>query len=195
MKYLKVAALILSFQFAGPAIAGGHIHWKTLADESSVAFGSVKKDTIGEVHHFSGVEGSINEQGKVSLTIDLATVETNIGIRNERMIEHVFKKGTATASLSGEVSMSEVNAITIGATKLVKFAGKLSFAGVEVDVNTDMLVARLSEDRILVTTANMVMLSTAVLGIDAGVDKLMELAGLPGITRVSPVTARMVFKK
>ena len=39
------------------------------------------------------------------------------------------------------------------------------------------------------------MVSTDELGIDAGIDKLMELAGLPGITRVAPVTIRMVFEK
>ena len=58
-----------------------------------------------------------------------------------------------------------------------------------------MLVARLSENSVLVTTADFIMLSTEDLGINAGIDKLMTLAKLPGITRVTPVSVRMVFNK
>ena len=45
----------------------------------------------------------------------------------------------------------------------------------------------------MVSTQNMIMLSTADIGLTAGIDKLMELASLPGITRVSPVTLRLMF--
>jgi hypothetical protein len=71
----------------------------------------------------------------------------------------------------------------------------MSFAGASSDVEADLFVARLSEDRVLVTTSNMIMLSTADLGVDEGIDELKELASLSGITRVTPVTVRMVFEK
>ena len=47
----------------------------------------------------------------------------------------------------------------------------------------------------MVTSDEMLMLSTADLGITAGVDKLMELAKLPSITRVTPVTMRLIFER
>jgi len=56
-----------------------------------------------------------------------------------------------------------------------------------------MFVARLSDMTAMVTTNDMIMLSTADVGLTAGIDKLMELASLPGITRVSPVTLRLMF--
>jgi hypothetical protein len=40
----------------------------------------------------------------------------------------------------------------------------------------------------------MLMLSTADLGVDGGIDMLQSLAKLSGITRVTPITLRMVFQ-
>ncbi len=55
-------------------------------------------------------------------------------------------------------------------------------------------VIKLSDTKLLATTNDMIMLSTEELGINSGIDKLMELAKLPGITRVSPVTLRFMFE-
>lgn len=188
------AALMMST----PVFADGHTTWKSVADQSRVAFGSIKKDVVGEVHHFNAVSGTVKDSGEtssLSLTIDLGSLETNIDIRNERMVEHIFQAGKATATISGEIDMEEINALKPGETTIVEVEASLEFAGVQNDVDAEMLVARLSEDRVLVTTADFIMLSTEDLGIDAGVNKLMELAKLPGITRVTPVAVRMVFEK
>lgn len=194
MKTLMTAA-VAAMVLAAPAIAGGHAAWKSVGDESLIAFGSVKKDVVGEVHTFSEVAGTVSDSGDVAITIQLGSVETNIDIRNERMIEHVFKGMDAVAELNGSVDMDDVSELAVGATTVTDFEGTLSLAGVTSDIETELFVARLSEDRVLVTTSDIIMLSTADIGVNAGVDKLMELAKLPGITRVSPATVRMVFEK
>ncbi|NQY60597.1 YceI family protein [Cognatishimia sp.] len=194
MKTLMTAA-VAAMVLAAPAFAGGHAAWKSIGDESLIAFGSVKKDVVGEVHTFGDVSGTVSEGGDVAIAIQLASVETNIDIRNERMIEHVFKGMDAVANLTGSVDMDDVNDLAVGATTVTDFEGTLSLAGVASDIETELFVARLSEDRVLVTTSDILMLSTADIGVNAGVDKLMELASLPGITRVSPATVRMVFEK
>lgn len=178
---------------AGMALADGHMAWRSVDAQSSVAFGSVKGNETGEVHHFSGVSGSVSEAGDVSIMIDLTSVETNIDIRNERMAEHVFK-GATTAELMGTVDMGTVSALAVGETMLTGFEGSLSLMGMQADVEAEMLIVRLAEDRVLVTTADFIMLSTADLGIDGGIDTLKELASLSGITRVTPVAVRMVFE-
>ena len=188
-------AALLTTSLATFAQAGGHANWTSVADQSSVAFGSIKKDTVGEVHHFEDVTGTVSEAGELAVSISLGSVETYIDIRNERMIEHVFKAADAKAILTGDLDMEELNALEVGETTLTDFEGVLSLGGLEADIEAELLVARLAEDRVLVTTASMIMLSTADLGIDAGIDKLMQLAKLPGITRVTPVTVRMVFEK
>lgn len=192
MKHLSTLACLAAMTASPLAHADT---WTSVADQSTVAFGSIKKDTVGEVHHFDEVAGTVDDEGQVVITIGLGSVETNIDIRNERMIEHVFKAANPTATLTGEVDMDDVNAMAVGTTTIVDFEGTLALAGIEADVEAEMLVARLSDSSVLVTTADFIMLSTADLGIDAGIDKLMALAKLPGITRVTPVSVRMVFTK
>lgn len=195
MKLFASAVVAASLVMTGSVFAGGHAKWTAVEDQSRIAFGSIKKDTVGEVHHFEGVTGTVGEDGKLTLAVDLGSVETNIDIRNERMLEHVFQGGKAKAMVSGEIDLDEVKDLKPGDTSIIDFEGVLAFAGVNVDVEAEMLVARLAENRVLVSTADFIMVSTEDLGIDPGVNKLMELAKLPGITRVTPVAVRVVFEK
>ena len=195
MKLFASAVVAASLMMTGSVFAGGHAKWTAVEDQSRIAFGSIKKDTVGEVHHFEGVTGTVGEDGKLTLAVDLGSVETNIDIRNERMLEHVFQGGKAKAMVSGEIDLDEVKDLKPGDTSIIDFEGVLAFAGVNVDVEAEMLVARLAENRVLVSTSDFIMVSTEDLGIDPGVNKLMELAKLPGITRVTPVAVRVVFEK
>jgi len=169
--------------------------WKSVSDKSSIAFGSIKNDTTGEVHHFQDVDGTVSETGKMTININLASIETNIDIRNERMNNILFQEGKASATLSGDIDMDEVSNLKLGDTKVMEIQTTLSFLGIENDIDANVLVARLSDNRVLVTTSDFIMLSTEDLGIDDGITKLMEIAKLPSITRVTPVSARMVFEK
>ncbi|MEM6987918.1 MAG: YceI family protein [Pseudomonadota bacterium] len=175
------------------AQAGGHLNWTLDSEASAVSFGSVKVDVVGEVNHFESIAGSISEQGDVNVEIDVASVQTNIDIRNERILEWVLN-GAPTATLEAQIDMAMVNALAAGDTTLMDVAGTLGVNGVSLDVSASFFVAKLSDSKLLVTTADMIMLSVDAAGLTAGVDKLMELAGLPSITRVSPVTLRMVFE-
>ena len=175
------------------AQAGGHLNWALDSGSSTVSFGSVKAEVAGEVHHFESITGSISEQGAVSVEIDVASVQTNIDIRNERMLEWVLNSAP-TATLEAQIDMATVNALAAGDTTLMDVSGTLSVNGASLDVSASFFVAKLADSKLLVTTADMIMLSVDAAGLTAGVDKLMELAGLPSITRVSPVTLRMVFE-
>lgn len=166
--------------------------WTLNGEASHVAFGSVKKDTVGEIHSFSGLSGTAMPDGTVSVEIDLTSVETLIDIRNERMQEHVFK-GSPKAMINATIDMAEVSGLAVGASSVVEATGTVSLAGTDLEIDTEMFVLRVSESQVLVTSNDMIMLSTADMGLTAGIDKLMELAKLPGITRVSPVTLRLVF--
>lgn len=191
MKKLNAILSILTLLSAAPAFAG---KWVLDSDASKVAFGSVKKDTVGEAHHFSGITGSVSESGKVSVEIDAASVETWIDIRNERIQKFVLNS-TPKAVLSTDVDIEELNGLTSGETTLVDVEGTLTLNGKDMPIETSLFVARLTDNKMMAVSDEMIMLSTKDAGIDDGVSKLMELAKLPGITRVSPVTLRLVFTK
>ncbi|MCH2165557.1 MAG: YceI family protein [Marinovum sp.] len=174
--------------FAGMASAET---WTLDGSASQMSFGSVKKDVIGEVHHFNGLSGSVDEDGAVSIDINLASVETYIDIRNARILEHVFKFAPS-ATLTTSLDMDSFDDLKVGGMTAMDIDGDLRFLGAEIYVPAQVLVARLGEDTVLVTS-DMVYVSTEELEVDSGIDKLMELADLPGITRTVPVSVRLVF--
>ncbi|WP_170560735.1 c-type cytochrome [Ruegeria atlantica] len=189
MKLLLKAVTIASAIVATPVLAQT---WTLDPEGSHLAYGSIKKDTVGEVNSFTGISGQVGSDGKADIKIDLSSVETNIDVRNERMIEYVFQKA-GTASLTAQFDMAELSALSVGETTTVDVEAMLSLAGADVEFDTEMFVARLSETAVMVSTNDMVFISTEDAGVDAGIDKLMELADLPGITRTVPVTARLIF--
>ncbi|MEM7300180.1 MAG: c-type cytochrome [Pseudomonadota bacterium] len=198
MKNLGLCTMIIAMSILALAqisYAADKKHWSVVSDESKVTFGSVKKDTVGEVHTFNGVTGSVSSDGKIAIEIATNSVETNIDIRNERILRHVFQAAFPAISINGQLDMSEIDGLDVGGTNTVDVEASLTINGKNVPVEMSLFVARLSKKRVLVTTDEMIMLSTEDLGIDAGITKLMELAKLPGITRVTPVTVRLVFKR
>ncbi|MDQ6979051.1 MAG: YceI family protein, partial [Mariprofundaceae bacterium] len=71
--------------------------WSLDAARSAVNMVSIKKGHVAETHHFALLSGTITGHD-AQLNIDLASVETGIAKRNERMKEHLFEVVTfATA--------------------------------------------------------------------------------------------------
>lgn len=194
LKSLKTIVVAAAVIIAGSvAHADGHAKdWTLDAGNSKLAFGSIKKNWIGETHSFRSISGGVAADGTVSIEVNLASVETNIDIRNERMIEHVFRN-VATATLSSEIDMAALTEMPVGGMNVIELEGTLSLVGTDIDLDAEMFVVRLSEDRVMAMTDSMIFLDTEEAGIDPGINKLMELAELPGITRAAPVTMRLVF--
>ncbi|WP_298292771.1 YceI family protein [uncultured Litoreibacter sp.] len=193
-KSFKTLALVASLMAAGSmAYADGHAKgWTLDGDNSRLVFGSIKGDTTGEAHSFNTISGAVGADGAAMIEVDLASVQTNIDIRNERMLEHVFK-GAGTATLSANIDMSEVSELPVGGMTTFEIEGTLSLLGSEVDLDAEMFAVRLSDTSAMVTTNNIIFVETEDLGITEGVNKLMELASLDSITRTSPVVMRLVF--
>jgi len=189
MKHIIASTALASALFCTAAFAEG---WVLNSDESQLSFASVKNDYIGEVHSFQTIGGAVSEEGLAEITIDLTSVETMIDIRNERMIEHVFSS-IPSARLTAELDMAALDGVAIGESTMMEVDAVLSFLGAELDFYTDMYIVRITETRVMALSNDMVFLETDAAGIDAGVNVLMELAGLDHISRAVPVTMRFVF--
>ena len=88
----KLVILLSALGVMAPAQAD----W-ALSDSSRIGFVSIKNNSIGENNAFERVSGSISASGEVSLSVDLSSVETGVGIRNERLQKMLFE----VASLYG----------------------------------------------------------------------------------------------
>ena len=191
---VAAGAVVAALGFAAsPTIADGHAAgWVLDSELSNISFGSIKNDYVGESHTFGKTSGTVTGDGMVTIELGLGSVETNIDIRNERMREFVFNNAP-NATITAAIDMAELNALPVGGSTNIETEGTLTLLGVENDLEASFFVMRLSETQVLVDSNGMVMLSTEDAEIDAGIDKLQELASLDGITRVSPVSLRLVF--
>lgn len=187
------AAAVALSALATTSYAEGHAaNWKLDPALSNVSFGSIKDDYFGESHTFGEMSGTVTADGTVTITLGLASLETMIDIRNERMMEYLFQNAPS-AIIMAEIDMAELTGLAIGEAITIQTFGMLSLIGADTDLDAPFFVMRLSDTQVLVTTNGMLMLSTEDAGFDAGIDKLQELANLDSITRVSPVTMRLVF--
>ena len=184
---LSVAALVS----AAPAWA----EWQ-VADNSSIQFVSIKNNTIGEVSHFDMIAGTVGDQGAVEVRVALDSVETNIGIRNDRMKKMLFEVGlypeaVITAQLSEE-AMAAAGSSTGAAVPAVL---QIDLHGQVVSKDAVLTVSATDAGGFSATTSQPILLNAAEFNLEDGVAALQSVAGLNAISRVIPVTVSLNFTK
>jgi len=183
--------LLLSLFLSSNAFA----QWQLAGDDSSINFVSIKSASIGEVHHFGKVDGSINDAGQVKLTIDLNSVETNIGIRNDRIKSMLFDTSTfSEATVSGFVDIEKVVNLKVGDTYVEPVKLNLSLHGLSHQVANKVQVTKISGDKLLVTSLVPIIINAKDFALEEGVEKLRAIAKLPAIDTAVPVTFSLIFK-
>jgi polyisoprenoid-binding protein YceI len=185
-------SLLLTTTVSLPALAA----WKLDNENSQLSFMSVKKGNIAENHSFSKLAGNITEQAQVNISVDLSSVNTNIAIRDERMKEFVFKTDTySTANFTATLETSLLKSLILGEDKKLTISGVLDFHGEQQTIMLDVSVIKLSADKILVNTIKPFFIQADAYGVVAGINKLKELASLPSINYVVPVSFSVTFTR
>lgn len=170
--------------------------WTLDPQASHLSFASIKAGDIGEVNHFTSLEGAISDRGAATVTVDLASVETWIDIRNERMRDFLFKVDKfPVATISAELDLNALGNLAVGATTELDLPVTLALNGESSGVDTSVTVARLGEDRVMVVSREIVMIDASIYGYEEGIEKLKELAGLPSISAAVPVSFVLVFAR
>ena len=179
---------LLSLLFSAGTVAA-----TLVGEKSGVRFVSVKNASVAEVHHFSGLSGTLSEEGRVTVSIPLVDVETMIPIRNERMRELFFETVSFPAAvIEADIDMAAINALTSGDYLTMTVLFRLSLHGKEQMLETSVGVARLG-DELHVDTLQPLIINAGSFGLVEGVERLREVAGLHSISTAVPVTASLVF--
>jgi polyisoprenoid-binding protein YceI len=169
--------------------------WTLDPERSHLAFVSIKAGDIGEVHHFTKLAGGIDDQGQAVIETTLDSVETLIPIRNERMREILFKTAQySDATLSAKIDPARIAAMQPGDMIEMVAESSLSLHGETQPIVLKMQTAKLDADTLMVASTEPVILDAAKFGMDDGVEKLREIAGLESISNAVPVTFVMVFE-
>ncbi len=157
---------------------------------SQVQFVSIKNNLIGEVSHFETLSGVVTNAGEVEVRVALDSVETNIGIRNERMKKLLFEVGLyPEAVITAQLDPAAIAAMT-GEGGVVTAALRIDLHGQTVMKEAALNIA-ITDDGLSAVTTQPILLNAAEFGLENGVAALQEVAGLGAISRVIPVTVAL----
>ena len=176
---LAMSALLSPLAFADWQIGPG----------SQVQFVSIKNNTVGEVSHFETLSGSVTDAGDVEVRVVLDSVETNVGIRNERMKTMLFEVGLyPEAVITAQLDAEAIATMSDGGVANVALQIDLHGQTVTKDAQLNIAV---TDQGVSATTAQPILLTAAEFGLEGGVAALQAVAGLNAISRVIPVTVTL----
>lgn len=193
VKLTKMTAVVMGLSLS--SISAQAMDWVIDSSDSQLNFISIKKTNIAEVHSFKQLQGSYDAQGQFVLDIDLASVDTNVAIRDDRMKKELFNVSQySTAILTASIDTDLVDAIAEGASTHLTIDAKLNLHGVTKPLTLDVIVTRLVGAKLSVVSAKPVIINADDFELASGVNKLMELASLPSISHVVPVSFYLTLK-
>ncbi|MEL7217865.1 MAG: YceI family protein [Pseudomonadota bacterium] len=200
IKTVSIAAVAITLAACSPAeteappLSEGT--WTVDSDASRLSYVSVKSGEIAEANELTGLSGTVAPDGAAEISIDLATVSTGVEIRNERMRDIFFNVAEfPEATISAQVDPAAFDALKVGESTVQPLKGALTVKTAETNIDTEVEVTRVADDRVLVVSADPVIIYADALELTEGLAQLQELAGLPSITPAVPVTFSITFER
>lgn len=192
-KLIKMTAVIVGLSVSSLSVYA--TDWVVDNNNSQLNFISIKKTDIAEIHHFKQLQGSYDEQGQFILNIDLASVDTQIPVRDDRMKQYFFDVSQfSTAKVTATIDTDLVDAIAEGASKHFTVDAKLDLHGEIKSLTLEVIITRLVGAQLSVVSAQPVVINVKDFALTAGLNKLMELASLPNISQAVPVSFYLTLK-
>ena len=168
--------------------------WSLDNEASVLSVVTVKAEHIAEAHTFNSLSGSLGADGQLSVEVELASVDTLIPIRNERMREMLFEVDVfPVALLSAEVDVKELSSLEVGEWLDQEIPLTLALHGNTVGMDAAVRITQL-DDGYSASLLTPLILSADNVGLVAGVEKLRQVAGLSSISRSVPVSFNVTFR-
>ncbi|CTQ48891.1 YceI family protein [Jannaschia donghaensis] len=170
--------------------------WTLDGDRSTLGFVTTKNGDASEAHMFSGLSGTVTDDGGADVTIPLASVETFIDIRNERMRDILFRVADfPAATISAQIDMQLFGAMAAGDRMTQEIEITVAANGTEAEYFGDVSVTRISDTLVAVSTARPFIVNARDLGYEDGLAQLQEIASLDAISPAVPVTFDLIFAR
>jgi hypothetical protein len=165
-----------------------------VSDESVLNIISTKKGNIAEIHSFSALTGSLSDSGAINVSVPLASINTGIGIRDQRMREFLFNiKLFPTATFTANIDLSAIEQLRLGELAELAVDGQISMNDLQAKALVNVVVVRQLDGSLIVATKQPFIINASDFGYIDGINKLKELAALPSISTAVPVTFSVVF--
>ena len=170
--------------------------WELVPGESDIAFATIKNSAVVESHTFERFSGEVTLSGAANIRVDLASVETRIPIRNERMGTLLFNIDQfPSLDISSKLDLKSLANMEEGASTHLEVPAKINLHGTEANILLPLVVTRLSSKRFQVVTTKPVIAYASQFGLTKGVEALRLIAQLSTITPAVPVTFSLIFEQ
>ncbi len=170
--------------------------WELINDESTINFISIKKSAVGEVHHFKTFDGTIDNSGKIVISIDLSSAETGIAIRNDRLKSMLFEVASfPKANIKASIDPKKIAAMKFGDSIILSTSFKASLHGISDKIVTDVRIVKLNDNKLLAMSVKPIIINTYTYKLSDGIELLRKAAKLPSISTAAPVSFSLMFSQ
>ena len=201
MSKLSSRALATTFALtASMMCATSQAAWRVDGGQSTFSFTTTKAAKPGaavlqEVQSFRQIDGSVGDDGKLVFDVELASVETNIGLRNERLKDMLFKVADhPRAVFTGAVDMGRVQALRVGASVDMDVSGELAISGEARPLTASLRVVKLADGALSVGTRVPIVVNLKDYGLQDEVEALRVLMNLDVLASAAPVSFTVMLK-
>lgn len=186
---LSAAALVLFGQTA-------QAEWTLDGAASSFHYVTSKASAISEINSFGTLAGGIADDGTATLAIDLASVNTAIEVRDQRMRDIVFQVAQyPQATVTVAVDAAALDAMQPGTSVTATYKAAVDLHGLQADYDAELQVIKLDADTVQVQLARPLLVGAVSFGLAQAVEELKTIAGLPSINPNVVVDFALVYNK
>lgn len=179
----------------GPVSAPLSGDWALETAQSRLSFVTIKAGQIVEAHRFETLSGAVAADGKATFAIDLASVNTGIEVRDQRMRDFLFQiPQFPKATVTTQIDPTAVSGLEIGEQLILPVEASVNLHGLDAPVEAELAVTRIAADKVKVETTAPIIVDADSFALGDGIAKLQELAKLPSITNEVPVSFSLVFE-
>lgn len=153
--------------------------WKLQPDASSLAFQSVKKQTVVESSSFATLSGTIDENGLARMSVLLDSVDTKIDLRNVRMrflFFETFKFPEAT--ITTLINPADLTDLPQVRRKHIPLTYSLDLHGISKTYDAVATVTLLTEDLVSIASRTPISISVDDFELKEGLNKLQDAANV-----------------
>ncbi|MEZ5473310.1 MAG: YceI family protein [Marinicella sp.] len=164
-------------------------NWQLDVTESHFSFVTIKNKNHAEENTIDFAQGSIDELGNLSLSLDLASVDTIIERRNERLRDILFEveqypEATIKTTLTRDLPLNSP----------VEVEFELSLHGVTKKMKALVMIQKAGQ-QLVVINYEPVLVNGKDFNLDAAINQLTQIAGLQSINYEVLTDFKLTFGK
>jgi polyisoprenoid-binding protein YceI len=199
LSFTAMTSLGLIACTTGPTSNASAQNWAIDNNQSTLNFVTTKAGQqgvagISETQSFKRYSGGIDQNGKILLNIDLASVDTGIEIRDDRLRTMLWNvKATPQATFTAQLPAETLKSVGATGVQNIELNGQLQMGGQTKPVVAIVRVSRLANDQLLVVTRSPILINANDYGLRTGVEALREVMGLNFLAGSAPVSFTLVL--